>query len=482
MDNQIRIPWLWILFILLVAAGAVWFGINTMYANVDCPQFVHIVLYASAALMFVIMLILAIVMTNRGMATIITTLVSLVIIAVAVLGLAGVGNLAFGKNPRVIETFCQHCTQRAAAEQLYQMGNLDGAYDLAKACYETSPVEDDINWSARLMIKINLDKSAKFLDQDNCESSESQIKDAISLAEKVFPDSDLLGRARERYNTWDATCPIVPVPTEVEETEVEPPSRIIEVLRNGISGSSGVIDFRVYEDSEIVAGLSSTQISLFTGTTPISISNFAERSSDDPVCMILVADNSGSILPGLGQIRSAVEAINQMRKPDDELGLVLFSESARAASSPAKNPLNSGAIDGNGQRTALWAGIQVGLDEAAKCSSSYRYLLVLTDGANNVDGDTHIQLREAAKAQSVSICTVGVASSQALDELPLSEVVNNCEYYRAENFDLLATKFSDIFGELRSYYRVEFDKAYAMRGAILTLRVESATDQVVEFK
>ena len=482
MDNQIRIPWLWIFFILLTAAGAVWFGINTMYANVDCPEFIRIILFVVAALMVVVMLIRAFVATNRGSATIFSTIISLVIIAVAVLGLAGIANLAFGKNQRVIETFCQHCTQRASAEQLYAMGNLDGASDLARECFRSSLVEEDRQWSARMLVDVALKKSNIFLDQGNCEASEDQIKEAISLAEQIFPGSDLLGRAKERYNTWEATCPIEPEPTEAEATEPPVPTRVIDVLRNGVTGANGVIDFRVYEGATMVEGLSRTQVGLMSGTTPIEIVNFAERSSDDPVCMILVADNSGSIIPGMGQIRNAVEAINQMRKSNDELGLVLFDETARGVVAPAKAAINTGYIDGGGDYTALWAGVETGLTLAGQCRSSYRYLLVLTDGVNNKPGPSHIQLRETAKAQGVSICTVGVASSQTLDEQSLQEVVNNCEYYRADNFDILASKFTEIFGELRSYYRVEFDKAYAMRGAILTLQAESATDEPVEFK
>jgi Mg-chelatase subunit ChlD len=133
------------------------------------------------------------------------------------------------------------------------------------------------------------------------------------------------------------------------------------------------------------------------------------------VCLIAVVDNSGSIHPGLEQIRDALEKLNDARKPGDELGLVVFGthQEVDIWQNPSPDPLDTVGVDASGRMTALWDGVVEGLEAADSCSADNRYLLLLTDGhdtdSQRLGGDSETQAREVARRareQGVNICTV----------------------------------------------------------------------------
>lgn len=268
-----------------------------------------------------------------------------------------------------------------------------------------------------------------------------------------------------------------------------PPAVTIQVLQTRLTGETASVEFKVFEEGVNMEGLRSGDVILTHDGLRIPFS-FEERSADDPVCVIVAVDNSGSIFPGLAQIREAIQVLNDRRKPGDELGLVLFAEPdrVRVMQEPSELPLDESVVTGDGQLTALWDGILKGLEQAQKCSVQTRYLIVLTDGADTGsvrlpgdDIDRAVSVAAQAKESGVGICTVGV-ESDSLKEEPLELAAYGCRYERASQFDELAALFQGLFGSVRHFYRVEFStEDLPLQQGAVGLRVLNSEEMAVEF-
>jgi hypothetical protein len=210
---------------------------------------------------------------------------------------------------------------------------------------------------------------------------------------------------------------------------------------------------------------------------------FQEHPPGDPVCLIAVVDNSESIEPGLEQIRRALRKLNNLRKPADELGFVLFDAHNRITvyQMPIPSLLDPNKVDASGELTALWDGILEGLEVAGRCTSEDRYLIVLTDGDDNdsrrIPGeglckvsDSLFQAEEVARRarnQGVNICTIGVYS-ESLKPEPLRSAAYGCAYYEAKDWEDIIALFERIIGDVRGFYRLQ---AEVPPGARVALRV-----------
>jgi hypothetical protein len=187
------------------------------------------------------------------------------------------------------------------------------------------------------------------------------------------------------------------------------------------------------------------------------------------------------VRPGLEQIREALQKLNDARKPEDKLGMVVFARHDEiSVYEPSDIPLPINEVDATGSFTALWDATLVGLETAQYCPYSNRYLILLTDGRDNdsrkLKGDNPTRAREIAQqaaAQGVSLCTVGIASKE-LEEEPLRLVASGCGYYPAENFDQVASLFQEIFGYMRDFYRLRVEPGAVVPGSRCTLQVLGA--------
>lgn len=238
-----------------------------------------------------------------------------------------------------------------------------------------------------------------------------------------------------------------------------------------------VIDLRT---GKSIAGLSPSAFKVIRDKKPLPF-KLEERSADDPVCVIAVVDNSGSIKPGLPAIRRAILKLNDQRKPGDQLGMVVFAGHDNIQGyGPSGSPLDPGLITGSGQLTALWDAALTGLSLADRCTPSFRYLILLTDGGDNdsqlLGGDNLAKAREverrAAKV-NVSICAVGIQSKQ-LERAPLEVAAYGCGYYEANNFDAVAGLFERIFGYVRDFYRIHLDAKDVPIGSTLVIYANGA--------
>lgn len=267
----------------------------------------------------------------------------------------------------------------------------------------------------------------------------------------------------------------------------------LEVLNTHLTEEHAYVDVRVLVGGEKQTGLTSEAFTLLVNGQQAPVAAVEERSADDPVCVIAVLDDSGSVFNNLAQMRAAVQVLNDLRKPGDRLGLTLFAETAKVHSpqTPSDAALNPELVTGQGNYTALWDGIVEALAQAEQCATDARYLIVVTDGGNNqkptrmsAEGDNLERARrvaELADEADVSICTIGVQSAQ-FEEEPLKLAAQDCKYSEAASFDEVATLFQDIFGFVRGFYRIEVPRT-AVGGApdAVRLRVLNSAEVDVDF-
>ncbi len=393
--------------------------------------------------------------------------------------------------PLVAETawaktmFCPDpiCKPLAQAESLRQAKLLDAAEFTAREC-----VRSDLSTVCQMDCKVELafirsEQSLDFSKSAKCPDALQAVNEAQTLASGVVQaPQTLLSLIKAAQQTWQTSCnvpipptPIPPTPippTPIPPTPVPPtpvpPTPVpisLELLRGQRIGSQAVVDLRVSSGNTQVKNLPKSAFSVSLSGKVLPVNTFAERSADNPVCVIAVVDVSGSVSHELDGIRKAIDALNAKRKPEDELGLVVFSDPAnvKTLKAPTKEALDSKAVITATGGTALWDGILQGIQEANHCSNSLRYLIVVTDGGDNlstqVEGNDNTQkaLRVAEKAalSSIAICAVGVKGT-TFEEAPLKTVATGCTYTLITDFDGLYTQFQNIMGYVRDFYRLEF--------------------------
>lgn len=517
--ERIRRRSTWFILIFIAGLSAVLIGKFWLFKDAACPKFQDLILYGSAGLLVLMMLLNALITRNDAP---VRQLLSLLLIVGGALLFAAIAGSYLSDKPQVQVVFCapEGCDQAVMARGMRGESKLDGALEVAKHCVETasgftSPEESSSCKQAcgEELAMALFEKSGQLLkslpkEWDNskaldCQIIQSQLEEALEVAER-FGHEKIAISIIERQARALASC-VAPEPTATPTLTSVPtstytptptltpsptptPNILVEVLRKQLKQDQALLDIRIFEDSEFRKGMQPGDFMLTASETLITF-EFEERESDDPVCLIAVVDDSGSISPGLTQIRDGISTLNELRKPEDELGMVLFSDhdSVQIIESPSRSDLNPRKVQGAGSKTALWDGVLQGLDAAKLCKSEQRYLLVLTDGDDNdsrfKEGDpltTARKVAEIAASQGVDVCAVGVESS-VLNPDALSQAAYGCGYYPAQNFDILASLFQELFGYVREFYRFTFQSDSILDDGQVLLRVLDYLEVPVDY-
>lgn len=491
-ENRLRQRGTWLLSLVIAGILAAWLGKSWMFAEAQCLRLQELILYTATGFVTLIASILALLTKNDSP---LAKIISFLGVPIASFLLALIGGAFLTPIPRLQALFCppKICDQAALVRSLREEGKWEAAEEAARLCLAQTPstqreAECRRECARELALALYEKGDPASLppwerDRESaCWQANTRLKEAYDLAHQSnYPD--LARSIQERQQRLAAAC-ATPTPG-VTPT----PALAIEVLRTRYSERGVFADIRVLEGGQPLRGLRASDFRIISPAGPLPF-RLEVRSADDPVCLIAVVDNSGSVRPGLDQLRAAIRALNDARKPGDELGLVIFGSHDQVVirQMPSLSPLDAGAVDASGQRTALWDGALTGLEAAQHCASSYRYLLLLTDGADNdsrrIQGDNFTKAREVARRaaeEGVYICTIGVRS-QDLQPEPLQIAAHGCGYYSADNFDAVVSLFTNIFGYLRDFYRLHLEPANVSPGSVLTLQVLNRAEVLIEFR
>jgi len=461
----------WLLLILLSGAAAVWLGKTWLFVEPDCPRMQDFLLYVFTGIGTLIGLFYVLLTRNDAL---LSKLISVGGVLAGILVVTSIAATIFNGMPQVKSVYCPGRCEDAIslARDMRQKGSLEAAEEAARTCLSDiskNPLlqecEDDCARELILVLRERGGVAIKDIPASSgedketlCESTKAELEEAHTLA--IQYEEDLLaGSIEDRLNLLTATCAIEPTLTPVP---IPTPTIQLEILRaeKNIEAAWARIDVRVWENGQFLPGLQPGDFSVTAEGTSIPF-ELEEHKADDPICLITVVDNSGSIYSGIDYVREAIRKVNDFRKPDDQLGMVLFSSQDQilVKQSPSSAPLNPSVVDGTGRLTALWDAILEGLNTAQSCTSDSRYLLVLTDGRDNdsrrLEGDDITKSRaiaQQAAGQGVDICTLGVTDQ--IDEESLRQVSTGCGFYYAAKFEDIANKLQELFGYVRDFYRI----------------------------
>jgi len=459
----------WLLLILLSGAAAVWLGKTWLFVESDCPRMQDFLLYVFTGIGTLIGLFYVLLTRNDAL---LSKLISVGGVLAGILVVTSIAATIFNGMPQVKSVYCPGRCEDAIslARDMRQKGSLEAAEEAARTCLSDiskNPLlqecEDDC---ARELVLTLYEKAGDTIDvvptlsEENkaalCDSAEANLNEAHDLVNQYKLENPSLSSIEDRLRLLTAACAVTPpLPSPTPATKLE----ILRAEEN-IESAWARIDIRVWENGQFLPELPSGEFSVTAEGTSIPF-ELEEHKADDPICLITVVDNSGSIYSGIDYVREAIRKVNDFRKPDDQLGMVLFSSQDQilVKQSPSSAPLNPSVVDGTGRLTALWDAILEGLNTAQSCTSDSRYLLVLTDGRDNdsrrLEGDDITKSRaiaQQAAGQGVDICTLGVTDQ--IDEESLRQVSTGCGFYYAAKFEDIANKLQELFGYVRDFYRI----------------------------
>jgi Mg-chelatase subunit ChlD len=303
------------------------------------------------------------------------------------------------------------------------------------------------------------------------------LNEAAMLAEKLG-NEDLLSQIderRERAQELSKKC----------QPEVS-----MKVLATRVNDTQVTIDVQVFTGSGSTKAYKPNMagsLQVWNDATLVEANDvqITEKSADDKVCLIFLADSSGSIKTNqLDDIRAAVDTLNDVRKRGDYFGIVTFGGRNEIKNGGLQSDiLDRSVINNSGGNTAIWDATVVALDEMkANCGdTTERYVLLMTDGKDNhsvyMDQSTPAEkansLHDRAVAESVQLCVVGVSEDvkqQGNDEA-LKKLSTECGYRYVDEFSGLAAEFQGLFGYDREYYRISVNASAVDGARELTLRI-----------
>ena len=202
------------------------------------------------------------------------------------------------------------------------------------------------------------------------------------------------------------------------------------------------------------------------------------QQGDGPITLGLVVDRSLSMRSKSSGLLSAVTAILQSTRPDDELFGVGFHddvEFALAGGTPFTNDAHQiaralAAIPNNG-RTALYDGVVAGLEHLRLGHSDRKALIVISDGGDNASTRKFADVVVLARRTDAVIYAIGLlGTSGAEDEEDSGLIKRLCRetggvaYFPKSAEELLASS-TRVALDLREQYTLGFSPDTAVAGS-----------------
>ena len=231
----------------------------------------------------------------------------------------------------------------------------------------------------------------------------------------------------------------------------------------GAGVESVYVDVFVTRDGAPVTGLEASQFELKDDGRPQRPELLAVESL--PLTTIHVFDTSDSVRgPRLAAVRAAAGAVLDGLRPQDEAGLIAFSDQVRWLARPTadKDALRRAlsALSAAGP-TAVWDGLSAAMTVLPTASRAL--VVVFSDGEDNMSWLDAGQVRAQAALSNALVQVVGVSSGWPMGEpayvQDLREIaqLTGGRFWRADSSARLGEAFRGIIEAMNTRYVLRYD-------------------------
>jgi hypothetical protein len=365
------------------------------------------------------------------------------------------------KNDYVQKRFCnpRYSICKEEAEEEFNQGQYDLAEQFAYSCLKECASSQEFPDAEQLLSKILVAQLETSIDKNNCDKADIYLE-KLENSELVDPDHGGIGFAGQ-------ITALKRLKNKICSHDYS-----IKVINQTLTSNDLIIDIQVTENDKFVSKFQKGEFHLKSGNTPINIFDFSVNSSDTPVCIIPVVDNSESSAGESQELRNAIRFLNNNSMTKDRLGMVVFGGAKEVKiTTPGLADLNEYQIDGEVPwwNTALFHALEDAIPVFEQCGTETKYLVLLSDGNNRViytdpTGVKHDSrsaseyFSDLAKNKNIRICTIGVPS-EYFDPIPLQMLATNCGYYPVGDPAEISKRMEEILHFEREFYRIKINKA-----------------------
>lgn len=230
-----------------------------------------------------------------------------------------------------------------------------------------------------------------------------------------------------------------------------------------------------------IANLGIEHFVLVENGRAVPIASVANAQPDDiQLRVVLALDISGSIKPGLSQIKQAAIDFVRTLKPSDQVALILFGNQSRRihdftsdheAVISTITALGPGSLEDS---TALYNGAFEAVRLAANLGGGRRAVVLLTDGKNAPSAGaaslTLSDVQREATDRHVPIHVIGVGPEVSDQALRL--LASSGRYYRVDQPGEVAAAYQSIADQLRQQYEIRYVSSLAPDGKTYELELK----------
>jgi Ca-activated chloride channel family protein len=224
------------------------------------------------------------------------------------------------------------------------------------------------------------------------------------------------------------------------------------------------LEFTAVGDGDMPVSLAADDLVVMENGVEQSVDAF--HDAVQPVTIVLALDSSGSMKPSTQAAQEAARQFVTAMRPEDRLGLILFSDKANYVHPPtALREQSLKAIDGYVATggTALYDAMYDSLEQMARVEGR-RIVVVVTDGrdenaASNGPGSFHTwdDVLRLVRESDAAVYAVGLGSRVDRERLKeLTDVSGGVAYF-PQDVTTLAADYAKILDELRRRYVIGYE-------------------------
>lgn len=218
------------------------------------------------------------------------------------------------------------------------------------------------------------------------------------------------------------------------------------------------VDASVRRGSNPVAGLTAAQFEVRDNGVVHAVERVLQE--EVPLRLLLVLDTSNSLVGApLRALVAAAQSLVGSLRPDDEVGLVTFSQALHLAVAPTlrHDEIHAalGRLRANGDtawRDALFAGLQL----AGAPAERRPLVLLFTDGDDNASWMDAPEISEVVRRSGVVVHAVGLNARNARGvmtrSLSLSLEAGGGRFWSADDPAQVGDRFAEVLREMRARY------------------------------